>query len=730
MSELSTAQLLSKSQSLSKKLKEGTATNEDKETFVRVTHTLEASRLDTATLLSKNAKIVEKMKAGTATRDDKVASDVLLSAASKQKETIDKLHTAKTADLIKRSEAVAAAYKSGTAMSRAEKEAFMAMKKILSSRKKVEDKAKTGTTEYLLKRHESLAAKLKTSTATRGDKEELEAVMKRIEELRKEANELESAETKRKLATAKRELHLTERRTEIQGLMKLVRASEKMDLVFMVDATGSMSAQIGNVKTEVVNMASKVSATNINLKLRTAAVFYRDAQDGDGGNETIAFVDELSSFQTQVGRITAFGGGDGCEDVASGLRDVMRLEWASPSRVLIHIADAPSHGERYNSGCNDHHPSGDHGIPTLLKTIKSMNVEYVFGKMTHHTDQMISAFNADVGCNWIKTAPMASAAELATAATATMRTTMHKTFSRLSAASTRPAAAGMGHLAGIAESGERAFALTETVPDWGALSAQPAEVYRNKPLGDLSKLCSGGGGALGWIKDKAAALIGFLPGLGEPAADRSFVTFGASAAAIKVAPQPFAEGNLRFARKGQLQLGTGGAWVDVVLKDYKKKSDDASKETYLRDMESGTIASALAKAFNAKYSPPPASAIRYVESPVLSVTAPSKERCYFVEEVLPGVFTKYSNNLGYWNPETLDEWLLRFSLFTSEATGGHMMVADLQGVRTADGYVLTDPVVLCKDEMRFGSTNMGSEAMERVTASAHAHLAEMGRPAA
>ena len=54
------------------------------------------------------------------------------------------------------------------------------------------------------------------------------------------------------------------------------------------------------------------------------------------------------------------------------------------------------------------------------------------------------------------------------------------------------------------------------------------------------------------------------------------------------------------------------------------------------------------------------------------------------------------------------------------------MVSDLQGVLTTEkGYVLTDPVILCRDELRFGTTNMGPEAMERVRVSAKAHLDEM-----
>ena len=90
-----------------------------------------------------------------------------------------------------------------------------------------------------------------------------------------------------------------------------------------------------------------------------------------------------------------------------------------------------------------------------------------------------------------------------------------------------------------------------------------------------------------------------------------------------------------------------------------------------------------------------------------------------------GEFTKFSNNTGYFNPYTLNEWLLRFSLWTYEKTDGYLMVSDLQGVLTEKGYVLTDPVILCKDELRFGTTNMGPEAMERVRVSAKAHLDEM-----
>jgi len=105
--------------------------------------------------------------------------------------------------------------------------------------------------------------------------------------------------------------------------------------------------------------------------------------------------------------------------------------------------------------------------------------------------------------------------------------------------------------------------------------------------------------------------------------------------------------------------------------------------------------------------------IRYLPAYVLEI---QQEPCeyFFGEEELPNhcSFTKWANNAGDWDIKALDESLLRFVKYTYDATGGYLMVSDLQGVDNGHEFVLTDPVVLCKDISKFQPTNLGEEAMK------------------
>ena len=76
--------------------------------------------------------------------------------------------------------------------------------------------------------------------------------------------------------------------------------------------------------------------------------------------------------------------------------------------------------------------------------------------------------------------------------------------------------------------------------------------------------------------------------------------------------------------------------------------------------------------------------------------APINEpKCFAAERYLPGVFLKYNSNNGYVADALLhNDAVQSFLHFSFEESGGHFIVADLQGVARESEVLLTDPQVL------------------------------------
>jgi Alpha-kinase family len=124
---------------------------------------------------------------------------------------------------------------------------------------------------------------------------------------------------------------------------------------------------------------------------------------------------------------------------------------------------------------------------------------------------------------------------------------------------------------------------------------------------------------------------------------------------LKVAPQPFAQGALRWAFKSQIKLGT---WQDGIVKLFKDSSKRSNtRARYLAQIEVSTISAFLAEEYN-KIKQPQHLPITFLKSHVVEVTTvdDSKEH-YNLERELPHTahgFTKFSNNTGYWNTDHFD----------------------------------------------------------------------------
>lgn len=126
---------------------------------------------------------------------------------------------------------------------------------------------------------------------------------------------------------------------------KTTQRPKNLDVVFVVDATGSMGDELEYLKAEVLDVIQKVKANNSPLVVRTGSVFYRDE-----GDEYVTKVSQITgTIQTTVNFIKnqkADGGGDFPEAVHSALADaVQQLSWSDEAvaRVMFLILDAPPH---------------------------------------------------------------------------------------------------------------------------------------------------------------------------------------------------------------------------------------------------------------------------------------------------------------------------------------------------------------------------------------------------
>ncbi len=138
----------------------------------------------------------------------------------------------------------------------------------------------------------------------------------------------------------------------------------ELDLVFLVDETGSMGAYIEEVKGRLVEIIEALRRAPLCRSLRLGLVSYRDhpPQDGSFASRVVPLTDDIASIKKGVERMEASGGGDGPESVTDGLYDLVRLEWRPrAARVVVWVGDAPPHGvepsgDAFPEGC----PCGHH----------------------------------------------------------------------------------------------------------------------------------------------------------------------------------------------------------------------------------------------------------------------------------------------------------------------------------------------------------------------------------
>ena len=146
--------------------------------------------------------------------------------------------------------------------------------------------------------------------------------------------------------TAKKSITLGEAKTHaitLDGKMTY-GSSVLLDVLFLLDSTGSMEDEIQQIKATLQSIAKRVSNLPANPNLRFGMVSYRDREDSYV-TRLHDFDGNVERFQQTIRGVRASGGGDYPESLNQALHEAVNdASWRENAiRLTFLIADAPPH---------------------------------------------------------------------------------------------------------------------------------------------------------------------------------------------------------------------------------------------------------------------------------------------------------------------------------------------------------------------------------------------------
>jgi hypothetical protein len=156
------------------------------------------------------------------------------------------------------------------------------------------------------------------------------------------------------------------------------KGNNDFDILFLVDATGSMSQYITAAKEETKNISDQLRKLYPEKMFKYGYIFYRDPIDSKGDkHEVIDLTDDVNSLPEKIGKISATGGGDLPEDWVGAYKLANEnISWRNGTKVIMHLADAGAHGKLFTS--NDKYPEEESKLIVELERCVQKGIK-IFG---------------------------------------------------------------------------------------------------------------------------------------------------------------------------------------------------------------------------------------------------------------------------------------------------------------------------------------------------------------
>lgn len=169
---------------------------------------------------------------------------------------------------------------------------------------------------------------------------------------------------------ADKDVQQLENRTEIQTPSE--DTTQNYEIVFCLDATGSMAGLISTAKEKIWDIVSGVSQEQHVKKLKLGMIFYRDKGD-QFVTKFYPLTENIDSIYTELLVIGANGGGDAPESVNLAIHEaVSKMKWSqdvNTFKTVFLVGDCPPHMDynevKYDVSCATANQKG-----VVINTIK------------------------------------------------------------------------------------------------------------------------------------------------------------------------------------------------------------------------------------------------------------------------------------------------------------------------------------------------------------------------
>ena len=179
----------------------------------------------------------------------------------------------------------------------------------------------------------------------------------------------------------------------IQECEESIFKDTSIDIMFIMDLTGSMGGFLSEAKRNIKKITEEISDHNPGSKIRLSFIGYRDfdSKEEPRNYEIINFTEDIENLISTIKKYECYGGGDQPEDIAGALNQALKMDWKSSAKYVVLVCDAPCHGSKYHDIYIDSFKDGDpagYNIENLMEQFKNMNITFYCVEINSSTKKM------------------------------------------------------------------------------------------------------------------------------------------------------------------------------------------------------------------------------------------------------------------------------------------------------------------------------------------------------